>query len=111
MVDFWTPSESDLRPELPRRPVSCKIIISSNKFLLPQTVYLKTAHFFQVVSDTSTSGTTSPDLSRSNRNSEEIAPPNCTAVQLTLELSNSCERLHVAVDQGHDWVGFSLLLN
>ncbi|VUZ39234.1 unnamed protein product [Hymenolepis diminuta] len=34
---------------------------------------------------------------------EDSTVPDCPAVKLTLQLSASCERLNVTVDQGHDW--------
>ncbi|VDM34139.1 unnamed protein product [Hydatigera taeniaeformis] len=81
MINFWKPTEADLRPELPQRSIS-------------------------VASSSCISSSSSPPRSQSNRNSSEIdgdAPPDRPAVQLTLELSESCDQLNVCVEQAQEW--------
>ncbi|VDK39629.1 unnamed protein product [Taenia asiatica] len=81
MINFWKPTEADLRPELPQRSTS-------------------------VTSAQCSSGSSSPSQPQSNRNSNEAdgnPPPDRTAVLLTLELSASCDRLNVFVEQGNEW--------
>lgn len=39
---------------------------------------------------------------------EDPDMPDCPSVKLTMQLSASCERLNVIVEQGHEWVGPSL---
>nr|CDS23179.1 phosphatidylinositol 4 phosphate 3 kinase C2 [Echinococcus granulosus] len=81
MMNFWKPTEADLRPDLPQKSSS-------------------------VTSNPSFSSRSSPPQPQSNRNSTETdktPPPDYTAVQLTLELSTSCDQLDVYVEQGHEW--------
>ncbi|KAL5108544.1 Phosphatidylinositol 4-phosphate 3-kinase C2 domain-containing subunit alpha [Taenia crassiceps] len=81
MINFWKPTEADLRPELPQRSTS-------------------------VASTQCSSGSSSSPQSQSNRNSteaDENPPPDRTAVLLTLELSASCDRLSVCVEEGREW--------
>ncbi|KAM7534969.1 hypothetical protein Aperf_G00000100741 [Anoplocephala perfoliata] len=85
LVNFWTPTAADSRPELPHRSTSASDDDDdeddSNSF--DGDIFPKKPGEFSQSGGTST--------------------PGYPAVKLTLQLSASCERLNVIVDQGHDW--------